>query len=98
MSFRTRFQRRATLELSEAAAWYEEKSKGLGHEFVRAVDAAIASITRNPFAYPTMRYHVRRMLLRRFPYSIMYRVSADEIVIVSIWHGRRNPRRWQTQV
>jgi hypothetical protein len=38
-------------ELLEAQAWYESKALGLGFEFARAADAAVASALRNPFGH-----------------------------------------------
>lgn len=98
MSYRIRYQSVAARELAEAVQWYEAKAKGLGREFVYAVDAAIKSIKRNPLAHQKMRYDVRRALVRRFPYAVIYRMSSDEIIILSIMHGRRNPKRLRRRI
>lgn len=92
------FRPEAEAELGEAAEWYEARGIGLGAEFLRAIDMAIASIGRNPFGYQTVFGDVRRALLRRFPYSVIYSVIDNEIVIVACIHGRRDPKRWQERV
>jgi plasmid stabilization system protein ParE len=85
----------AEAELDEAAAWYSERSRGLGAEFVRVVDAALSSIARTPLQFPLVTASIRRAVLRRFPYSIHFRVTEEEIVVISVFHSRRDPKRWQ---
>lgn len=88
----------AETELAEAVDWYEARGKGLGAALLRAVDAAIAAILRNPEMYPVVFATVRRAMLRRFPYSLIYVISDNHIVVLACIHGRRDPRRWQERV
>ena len=88
----------AEAELAEAVDWYEARGKGLGADFLRAVDAAIAAILRNPEMYPIVFLTARRAVLRRFPYNLIYVASDDEIVVHACMHGRRDPRRWQERI
>jgi plasmid stabilization system protein ParE len=85
-------------EIADAADWYEARSTGLGTEFLRAVDAAIASIQRYPLGYQVVFKDSRRALLRRFPYSVIYSISDNEILIVTCIHGKRDPKSWQDRV
>lgn len=89
------FRAQAELEISEAAEWYEARGKGLSTEFLRTVEACLASIQRNPFQHPKIYGAHRRAALRRFPYGIFYTVTDDEIVIVSCYHARRDPKGWR---
>ena len=88
----------ARTDIVEAARWYEEQAEGLGADFLRAVDLAVATIQHNPLQYQQMYDRVRRARLRRFPYVVIYYVSDDEIVIVSCIHGRRDPESSQGRV
>ena len=63
------FRPEAGTEALEAKAWYEARSAGLGLEFARALDAAVAAAFRNPAAYSLVEGEWRRILLRRFPFS-----------------------------
>ena len=92
---RVLFLEGARAEAIDAFRWYEEQRPGLGRVFRSALGAAIARIRRNPLAYPELRREMRRSLVDRFPYIILYRVVEDVIVIVGVVHGRRSPRRWQ---
>ena len=81
-------------EIADAATWYEERSAGLSAEFFRALDAAIASVRRNPLQYPAIRGDLRRVLLRRFPYSLIFTASGEEVIVLGCVHWRQDPRRW----
>lgn len=62
----------ASQDITEAYWWYEEQSLGLGSEFVRSVEAILASIQRYPAMYPEVFRQYRRALLRKFPYFLFY--------------------------
>jgi plasmid stabilization system protein ParE len=85
-------------EIGEAVPWYESRGQGLGAEFLRAVEACIASIQRNPMVHEKIFGEVRRAVLRRFPYILVFRVSDEEIVVAACIHGKRNPKRWQQRL
>ena len=53
------FRPEAQRELLDAQAWYEERSPGLGFEFARAVDAAIARVLHMPLAFPRIEAEFR---------------------------------------
>ncbi len=80
--------------MAETQIWYEERTAGLGRQFVEAVDEALASITRNPLAFAIVRNVVRRALTKRFPYGILYLVEADTVVVLAILHQARDPDLW----
>jgi len=88
----------ARLELAGAYDWYEEQSTGLGDELLRAVDASIQKIMRNPGQYQKMYRDARRARVGKFPYGLVYTVTDEEIVVVSCVHGRRDPKRWQSRI
>lgn len=85
----------AEADIKEAARWYERRSPGLGTEFLRAVDVALAEIARTPERYPVVRGSARRALLRRFPYAVYFVATSDLVSVLACMHARRNPRRWQ---
>ena len=81
-------------ELLEAQAWYESKALGLGFEFARAADVAVASALRNPFGHLRFEEEFRRVLFRKFPYALVYLPSPDELLVVSFFHQHREPGVW----
>lgn len=88
----------AEQELLDARAWYESKALGLGFEFARAADAAVAAARRNPFGHLCVEAEFRRVLFRKFPYTLIYLPSPDELLIVSFFHQRREPGVWRERV
>jgi plasmid stabilization system protein ParE len=82
-------------DIAEAARWYEQRSPGLGSEFLRAVDVTLAEIARMPEHYPVVRGKARRALLRRFPYAIYFVATPDLVSVFACLHARRDPRHWR---
>src|SRR5690606_33816538 len=85
------FRPEAGAEVLEARRWYEDRSTGLGLEFARSIEAALAALSHDPAAHPPVEGGCRRILLRRFPYSLVYRARSDEILVVAVFHHRRSP-------
>ncbi len=89
-----RFLRPAELELLDAAQYYELQATGLGTEFLDKIDAAIEDIRKHPDRWPILKTNIRRRLVHRFPYALLYRVDSDEIIIQATMHLRRRPDYW----
>lgn len=85
----------AEAEITEAFRWYEDKSKGLGSEFMRALDATLSAIQRNPSSYAVIHQSVRRAILRRFPYGVLYLMKGEQIIVLACFHASRAPKPWQ---
>jgi len=87
----------AEAEIEEAYRWYEERSEGLGNDFLLCVEEMIAKIQRTPKMYPLVHKEIHRALIRRFPYGIFYLVDGDKIVVLAVFHGRRDPKQWKSR-
>ena len=84
----------ALREIDEAAAFYDQRAAGLGLRFLRAIDAGVDAIERNPGRFAVFHDQRRRFLVRDFPYRIIYRDTDEEIRILAIAHTRRSPLYW----
>jgi toxin ParE1/3/4 len=87
----------AEADVDQAFAWYEAQREGLGLEFLTAVEAAFALITRSPDTFPKVYRDVRRVLVRKFPYAVFYTTSPEDVSVLACVHARRHPRRWQSR-
>ena len=87
----------AAADIENAQHWYDNRRRGLGLEFLEAVDGALAAIAEKPLLHPLVGRDTRRALLRRFPYGIYYRVYPDAILVIACMHGRRSARRWRSR-
>lgn len=92
MSFSVLFRPLARLELGEAVAWYEARNPGLGLQLKDAVDSVPGRAAETPGRFPRVRGEVRRALLRRFPYTLHFLAEPDAIVVLAVFHVRRDPR------
>lgn len=88
----------AEADIAQAYRWYEEQTPGLGQEFIRAVDACLASVERQPDLNPEIYGQARRALLRRFPYGIYYVVLPASIEVAACFHLRRDPSGWRSRL
>ena len=88
----------AEADLAEAFDWYNASRAGLGDEFLAEVDGVVERIIENPSRFATVYRHVRRALLRRFPYKVFYYVEDNTAVVIGVVHAKRHPRVWQSRV
>ena len=85
----------AAADLEEAAAWYEEQRPGLGLEFLEAVNLAMKRVMATPKGAALVYKDRRRVFLERFPYSLVYRLIDEQVVILAAAHAKRSPRMWR---
>lgn len=98
MSSPVRLKLSAVEDLADAFAWYETRSSGLGDELLDEVGHTVNSISRHPLGNAIAWKDIRRALVRRFPYSVFYRVTPHEIVVRAIFHNSRKPSRWKNRL
>lgn len=84
-------------EMVVAAQYYESHSPGLGAEFLDEVQRALEALSSNPRAVPVIKAGIRRRLLKRFPFGILYAVEPNTIVVLAVMHLRRRPGYWESR-
>jgi toxin ParE1/3/4 len=84
---------RAEADLQEAWIWYESQRRGLGEELLAEISAAICLLEIDPERRPFYYRDFRRIITRRFPYKLFYRVEKDRVIIFRILHAKREHRR-----
>lgn len=84
-------------EFADALMWYSERNLSAATEFDNEVDRAIQLISTAPDPYPAFDERHRYYLLRRFPFTVIYRIEAATIVVVAIAHTSRTPGYWRTR-
>ena len=85
----------AEAELVEVAEFYEARSAGLGERFLQAYDTTVAEIAATPGLWPIAAADLRCRTMKRYPFSIYYRIIGDELRILVIKHHRRHPDYWR---
>lgn len=84
----------ARQELDDAVAWYDEQATGLGREFLDEIDRAVRRAAAFPMSCPELELGVRRCLLARFPYGLIFGVDGETLVVLAVAHLHREPRYW----
>ena len=89
----------AVQELAEAASWYETRQLGLAIRFLQEIDQAQHAIQSRPLTFPRLAntavdLTIRRALLPRFPYALVFLELQTEIRVLAIAHAKRHPDYW----
>ena len=95
-----RFEDAADEELIDEIVRYELRREGLGTEFLSAVREAVRLVAQNPGAWQASEHgrDVRRFVMDRFPFTIIYTELANEILVIAIAHASREPGYWRTRL
>lgn len=89
-------EERAEAEARDAFLWYLARNARAADQFQAAVEECLDLILDEPMSFPEVDGGVRRRLvLRRFPYAVLYRVVSDEVQVVAVAHLRRRPGYWR---
>jgi len=93
MIFRVVLLPLAEFEIFEAVEYYETEKRGLGFEFLDELEEAKKSLSENPqyYSYISLEQTLRRFLLNRFPYKLIYEIQDDQVIIYAVRHGRQKP-------
>lgn len=92
------FHPEAEAEFVKAIDYYEECEVGLGYDFAVEVYSAIERIMAHPKAWPILEEDMRRSLVRRFPFGIIYAAIDEELFIVAVMHLHRDPDYWKQRI
>jgi plasmid stabilization system protein ParE len=95
---RVRFLPQAGAELEEATEYFRVRSPSAAEGFLAAVTAAQELLLRFPHSGPPLRGNVRHILLRKYPYQLVYRVVGDDIRVYAVAHLKRKPGYWRKRI
>lgn len=95
MSYPIDFRPEAESDLRDARDWYDSRLPGLGREFLDRVDDAVERMSQFPESAPVVHEDIRSLLLERFPHAIFYVIESDRIVVLAVFHPRRDPDTWK---
>ena len=95
--FAVEFHPLAADEAQAAQRWYRERNETASGRFQRELDRAIERIAERSETGSPYLTNTRRVLLRRFPFFIVYRVRGGVLEIVAVAHARRRPGYWRAR-
>lgn len=82
-------------DYADALRWYADRSIDAANSFDQEVDRVLSLIASHPEQFPAADHRHRYVLLRRFPFRIIYRQAGEDIVVIAIAHGSRTADYWQ---
>ncbi len=89
------FHPEAEAELNAAIDWYEARASGLGAAFSEEVRAAVGRAQAFPLAWQVLEGDIRRTLVHRFPYGVLYAPESGRLFIIAVMHLRQRPGYWR---
>ena len=92
---RLEFTPEAEADIDGAMLWYFEEDPELAARFSVELEQVLDRVLENPRAWTEIEPGIRRALLRKFPYAIIYRVRADVVQIATVTHQHREPGHWR---
>ena len=94
------FDGEARQEFLDAIDYYESREEGLGYDFAHEVYSTVERVAAHPKLWPFMCDEIRRCLIRRFPYAILYYYDEDhdEILVLAVMHLHRDPEYWKHRI
>ena len=88
----------AKAELDEAVQYYELQVKGLGTTFKSVAKSTIKRVATFPTAWSIVRPNIRRCIMHKFPYNVLYSIENNCILIIAIAHHHRYPNYWNDRL
>jgi len=92
------FLNEAKIEIEDAVEYYELQSKGLGKVFKTELKQTVQRIVSFPLAWTEIKPDIRRAIMSKFPYNVLYSVEAESILILAVAHHHRKPNYWDIRV
>ncbi|AKJ28462.1 type II toxin-antitoxin system RelE/ParE family toxin [Caldimonas brevitalea] len=86
----------ARAEYLDQVEYYERRAPGLGRRFMQAVQEAECLVLNNPHGYSCVEplSGLRAVVLKRFPFRLLYRARAEEVLVAAVAHTAREPAQF----
>jgi hypothetical protein len=85
-------------EIIESKNFYDSKVEGLGTQLLEEMDRAFKLIEEDPASWLSYDNNLYRFILKRFPFSVIYRIRKDKIEIIALMHHHRKPLYWKKRL
>ena len=88
------FSKNAALELVDAVDYFNQEHPALGNRSENEVKKAVERISEYPTSWSLERGEIRKYLMHKFPYKLLYSIEKDHLFIIAIAHQHRRPDYW----
>ncbi|HEY6765808.1 MAG TPA: type II toxin-antitoxin system RelE/ParE family toxin [Candidatus Sulfotelmatobacter sp.] len=90
-----RFHPEAREEFRNAIRWYRARDRQPSSEFRASVSDAIRLVAQAPHRWMKYLHGTRRLVIQRFPFSVVYLDDPDIVTIIAVAHSKRKPGYWK---
>lgn len=87
----------AEKDYTESLCWYAEQDRNVAVEFEREFESSIQELLVDPERFPVCNDRHRFLLMKRFPFRIIYRIDTEAILIIAVAHAARSPDYWESR-
>lgn len=84
-------------EIKSSFQWYQNQADGLGQDYLSELESSFQTIRELPKTWPKFEMGLRRFLLSKFPFSVIYQSNVNTIFIVAVMHNSRKPGYWSNR-
>ena len=98
MTYNLELHELAEEELWNAVDYYDEKRHRLGKEFACELQTFMKTIRGHPAHFPIVKDNIRKCVLKRFPYIVVFEIQEDTVFVLAIFHTSRNPDLWEKRL
>jgi toxin ParE1/3/4 len=92
------FHPEALEEAENAAEWYATRSQRAALRFAVTLEQALTRLLEDPEQWPKYLHGTRQILLRRFPYLVVYLTQPGVVKVIAVAHARRKPGYWRFRI
>jgi hypothetical protein len=92
MSYHLIFREEVRDEIESAYSWYEIHRIGLGDKFLEELGGTFNLLKSNPQYFSFIYQTRRRIILKRFPYKVVFEIFDTSVVIFSLRHDKQKPK------
>lgn len=92
------FHPEAEEEFIQASQFYDLKVSGLGDKFIHEVEQATALLSERTEIGQRIDRIYRRIVLDRFPFSLIYSIEPNKAWIIALAHQKRRPGYWRSRI
>jgi plasmid stabilization system protein ParE len=83
----------ATGDMNKAKRWYNKQQSGLGFKFVDYIFDCFEQIRKHPLGYASKYAYTREMVVKKYPYLIIYSIEENVLFILRVFPCRTNPKK-----
>jgi plasmid stabilization system protein ParE len=95
MGYTVIIQPEAEEELAVAFDYLNSIKPDLGFDLLAAIAEIVTQLEDNPFQFQKVYQEKRRANIKRFQYNLIYKIIHQDVYILAIIHGSRNPKLWE---